>query len=77
MSQKRLLSGHTVEPMSEEEWEEIMASGVIFPGPMVRLQPDGWLLPETMPQKYLDKIYTMKVRSFFLGRCGCGLCARV
>lgn len=58
----KLLSGHTVEPLTEEEESAIVNSGVMLPSRMVRLQPDGWLLPDTMPEKYLDKIYNFKVR---------------
>lgn len=59
---KKLLSGHTVEPLTEKEQNEITATGVLFPAPMVRLQPDGWLLPDIMPQKYLNRVYNFKFR---------------
>ena len=66
MSKQRLLSGHEIVPLTHEEQKEIEDTGVRFPSQMVRLQPDGWLLPNVMAHKYCEKIYNFKVSQVYL-----------
>ncbi|XP_050718718.1 sulfotransferase 1A1-like [Eriocheir sinensis] len=56
---KRLLSGHEVEELTEEERKAINFDGFIHG--IVRLKPDGWLYPGTAPA-FLDRIYNMEFR---------------
>lgn len=58
MSEEKLLSGHTQEPVTQEELNEMKEVGLAGTDPMVRLQPDGWLLNAN---KYFNKIYSFKV----------------
>lgn len=59
---KKMVTGHTVEDVTEEEECEIFESGYMLPSRMIRLRPDGWFLPRTLAENYLDKIYNFKVR---------------
>ncbi|XP_050726723.1 sulfotransferase 1C4-like isoform X2 [Eriocheir sinensis] len=56
---KRLLSGHEVEQVGEEELKDIDYD--IFRHGMVRILPEGWLYPSTATT-FLDKIYNMEFR---------------
>uniref|UniRef100_A0A0P4W676 Sulfotransferase domain-containing protein n=1 Tax=Scylla olivacea TaxID=85551 RepID=A0A0P4W676_SCYOL len=62
MSKTKLLSGHEAVPLTLEEQKEIMEAGMVFPCAMMRLQPDGWLLPDPTVTKYCDKVYNFKFR---------------
>ena len=55
---KRLLSGHEVEKVSDEEQKELSLD--VYLHGLVRIKPEGWLYPATAP-KYLDRIHKMEV----------------
>lgn len=66
---EKVLSRHTVEHMTEEEQRKLSEAGFKFSLPMVRLQPEGWVLPAIMANKYIDKVYNFKVRQIYWCKC--------
>ena len=60
MSQiRKLKTGHTVEPINEKDVERLKKNFTKIDG-LVRLQPGGWFLFDTLP-RVLDKIYDFGV----------------
>ncbi|KAK4320406.1 hypothetical protein Pmani_008715 [Petrolisthes manimaculis] len=62
MSKQRLLTGHEVEPMSEEWFTKKAQGHSTFTHGIVRILPDGWLYPGTTP-RFLDRIQSVKFRN--------------
>ncbi|KAK3884942.1 hypothetical protein Pcinc_010785 [Petrolisthes cinctipes] len=61
MSKQRLLTGHEVEPMSEEWLTKMAEEQSTFTHGVVRILPDGWLCPGTTPC-FLNRIQSFKFR---------------
>ncbi|XP_069168142.1 sulfotransferase 1A1 [Procambarus clarkii] len=59
---KQLASGHEVVAMSEEWLARMEQEQTLYEQGMVRLLPDGWLLPTAFTQ-YADNIYNFKFNS--------------
>ncbi|KAK4320237.1 hypothetical protein Pmani_008888 [Petrolisthes manimaculis] len=61
MSKQRLLTGHEVEPMSEEWLTKMAQEQSTYEHGVVRILPDGWLYPGTTP-RFLNRIQSFKFR---------------
>lgn len=60
MSKQRLLTGHEVEPMSEEWLAKTAENHETFKHGVIRILPDGWLFPGTTP-RFLNRLQNFKV----------------
>lgn len=60
MSKQRLLTGHEVEPMSEEWLAKMAETHATFNHGIVRILPDGWLFPGTTP-RFLNRVQSFNV----------------
>lgn len=57
---KKLLNGHEVEEVSEEEGKEMDLD--IFTHGLVHIKPEGWLYPASTAA-FLDRMYNIKVHT--------------
>ncbi|KAK4288844.1 hypothetical protein Pmani_038157 [Petrolisthes manimaculis] len=61
MNKQLLLTGHDVEPMSEEWLTKMAEEQSTFRHGVVRILPDGWLYPSNTP-RFLNRIQSFKFR---------------